>query len=55
MFFYSEIREIFLTPSVEDIFPISGYMTFPDGVRSRNVTLTSYPDNEEEANPRRRR
>ena len=35
---------------MEDIAPISGYLTFADGVRSKEIILRSLQDIEEEAN-----
>ncbi|ELU13347.1 hypothetical protein CAPTEDRAFT_91039, partial [Capitella teleta] len=45
-----EVREIYLTPSVEDLSPISGYLTFPDGVRTKDIMIQALQDIEEESN-----
>lgn len=50
LFLNSEVREIYLTPSVEDLSPISGYLTFPDGVRTKDIRIQALQDIEEESN-----
>jgi hypothetical protein len=44
------VREIFLTPSVDDLRPISGYLVFPDGVRNKTIEIQALQDIEEESN-----
>ena len=47
--FYREIRELYTTPSVEDVRPISGYVTFQEDERTAELTVHSLDDQEEEA------
>jgi hypothetical protein len=47
--FYSEISEIYLTPALLDVTPISGYLIYLEGNREKNLTLTSLQDREEES------
>ncbi|CAH1797156.1 unnamed protein product [Owenia fusiformis] len=44
-----EIHELYETPSKLDVSPLSGYLTFPEGVDAMTITVTSLQDTEEEA------
>ena len=47
---FREIREIYETPSKYDLKQFSGILIFPPGEMSENITITTIPDTEEEAN-----
>jgi G-protein coupled receptor 98 len=47
---FSEIKEIFETPSRKDVTPLSGYLRFPDKVRRAYINMSSLDDKEEENN-----
>ena len=45
---FSEIRELYETPSMQDLQPISGYLTFDEGATQRDIVIESIDDTEEE-------
>ncbi len=47
---FSEIREIYETPSKYDLDKFSGYLIFPPGAVRQNITISTIHDTEEEAN-----
>ncbi len=50
MFFSSEVKELFLTPSRKDLKSISGYLTYIDGQTESYISIESVGDSEEELN-----
>ncbi|KAK2144319.1 hypothetical protein LSH36_768g01003 [Paralvinella palmiformis] len=46
----NELTELYEMPSAEDLYPISGYLTFNEGQFSNNITIFVLDDHEEEAN-----
>ena len=45
----SEILELYNTPAKEDVTPISGYITYAEGLRDGQMTVSSIQDSEEES------
>ena len=46
---FSEIKELYESPSMKDVEPISGYLSFPAGTSLAYIPISSIDDNEEEA------
>ena len=50
VFVTREIRELYETPSMHDLQPISGYLTFGVGDTQQDIVINSIDDTEEESN-----